>query len=91
MTGLEALKIINERSKKTKVVIMTGSYFDEDMIRQVEENAYAFIEKPFEISHILELAKNVEVTLTERSDKTDAKSSKHPKISRQRIGTECIL
>ena len=28
MNGLDALKIIKEKSKKTKVVIMSGRYFD---------------------------------------------------------------
>jgi DNA-binding NtrC family response regulator len=62
MTGLEALKIIKERSEKTKVVIMSESYFDldEDIKKQIDESAYAFIAKPFELSQIMELIKCAE-------------------------------
>lgn len=56
MTGLEAMKIINERSPNTKVVIMSGSSLDEEMKEQIEELAYAFIEKPFGLSDIREVA-----------------------------------
>ena len=60
MTGLEALKIIKEQSGKTKVVIMSGDYFNEDTKKQIEENAYAFIEKPFELSQVIEVVKNAD-------------------------------
>lgn len=63
MTGLEALKIIKEQSEKTKVVIMSGDYFNEDIKKQIEENAYAFIEKPFELSQIVEVVKNADAAL----------------------------
>ena len=52
MTGLEAMKIINERSPDTKVAIMSGSFMDEAMKEQIVDHAYAFIEKPFNLSHI---------------------------------------
>lgn len=57
MTGLEALKIIKKQSEKTKVVIMSGNYFDEGIKKQIEESAYAFIEKPFKLSQIMEVIK----------------------------------
>jgi len=57
MTGLEALKIIKEQSEKTKVVIMSGDYFSEYIKEQIEENAYAFIKKPFKLSQIMEVIK----------------------------------
>ena len=56
MTGLEAMKIINERSPSTKVVIMSGSSLDEEMKDQIEDLAYAFIEKPFGLSDIRDVA-----------------------------------
>jgi two-component system response regulator HydG len=63
MTGLDAMKIINELSPKTKVAIMTGSCLDEVMKEQVDDFAYAFIEKPFGLSDIEEVAERVAVSL----------------------------
>lgn len=80
MNGLEALKIIKEKSKKTKVVIMSGSYFDEDMQKQVEETAYAFIEKPFELKQILDVVKNNEVFQALRSPQAGANTSNYPNV-----------
>jgi DNA-binding NtrC family response regulator len=66
MTGLDALKIIKELSPLTKVTIMTGNFLDETMTRQIEETAYAFIEKPFELLHIQEVVDRVATTLIEQ-------------------------
>ena len=66
MTGLDALKIIKELSPITKVAIMTGNFLDETMTRQIEETAYALIEKPFELLHIQEVVKRVATTLIEQ-------------------------
>ena len=63
MTGLDAMKIINERSPNTKVAIMTGTPLDGAMKEQVEDFAYTFIEKPFSLSDIEEVADRVAVTL----------------------------
>ena len=56
MTGLDAMKIINERSPNTKVAIMTGTLLDKAMKKQVDDFAYAFIEKPISVSDIEEVA-----------------------------------
>jgi len=61
MTGLDALKIIKKLSPITKVTIMTGNFLDETMTRQIEETAYAFIEKPFELLHIQEVVNRVQL------------------------------
>jgi DNA-binding NtrC family response regulator len=66
MTGLDALKIIKELSPITKVAIMTGNHLDEAMTRQIDEAAYAFIEKPFELLHIKEVVDRVAATLIEQ-------------------------
>ena len=66
MTGLDALKIIKKLSPITKVTIMTGNFLDETMTRQIEETAYAFIEKPFELLHIQEVVNRVATTLIEQ-------------------------
>ena len=63
MTGLDAMKIIKELSPITKVTIMTGNLLDEAMVRQIDEAAYAFIEKPFSLSDIEEIAERVAVAL----------------------------
>lgn len=60
MNGLDAMKIINELSSNTKVAIMTGSHLEEAMKKEIEDIAFAFIEKPFEISHIKEIAKRAD-------------------------------
>ena len=63
MTGLDAMKIINERSPNTKVAIMSWSFEDEVMKGKVEDLAYAFIKKPFSLSHIREVAVRATATL----------------------------
>ena len=63
MTGLDAMKIICERSPNTKVAIMTGTLLDEAMKEQVEDFAYTFIEKPFSLSDIGKVVDRVSVTL----------------------------
>jgi len=52
MTGLDAMKIINELSPNTKVAIMTANLLNEAMKQQVDDYAYTFIEKPFALSDI---------------------------------------
>ena len=61
MTGLDAMKIIHERSPNTKVAIMSGSFMDEAMKGQIEDLAYAFIEKPFDFLHIIGVAERAAV------------------------------
>ena len=63
MTGLEAMKIINELSPETKVAIMSASFLDEAMKEQIDNFAYAFIEKPFDLSDIKEVAEKAAVAL----------------------------
>ncbi len=59
MTGLDAMKIINELSPNTKVVIMTGNLLNDAMKKQVDDYAYSFIEKPFALSDIESVAERV--------------------------------
>ena len=66
MNGLEAMKIISEISPKTKVAIMTGSSPDETMKMIIDDLAYEFIEKPFELSRIREIASSIDVSLMEQ-------------------------
>ena len=68
MTGLEAAKIIKKRSENTKVVILSGDYFDEGIKKQIEESASAFIGKPFKLSQIMEIIKYTAGNLPELND-----------------------
>ena len=63
MTGLDAMKIINEQSPKTKVAFMTGTLLDEAMKEQVDNHAYTFIEKPFALSDIEGVVERVTAAL----------------------------
>ena len=65
MTGLDAMKIINEQSPKTKVAFMTGSLLDEAMKEQVDNYAYTFIEKPFALSDIEGVVERVTAALNQ--------------------------
>jgi len=65
MTGLDAMKIINELSPTTKVALMTGAHLNEAMERKIEDTAYAFIQKPFELIHIKEVVDRVAATSIE--------------------------
>jgi DNA-binding NtrC family response regulator len=68
MNGMEAMKIIKELSPSTKVAIMSGGYLCEDMKRQIAEGALEFIEKPFDLSRIREIANRVAAALTGKSN-----------------------
>ena len=63
MTGLDAMKIINELSPNTKVVIMTATILNDAMKQQVDDYAYTFLEKPFDLSDIEGVAERVAVAL----------------------------
>jgi len=65
MTGLDAMKIINELSPNTKVAIMTGNLLNEAMKQQVDDYAYTFLEKPFALSDIEGVAERVAVSLNQ--------------------------
>jgi len=65
MTGLDAMKIINELSPNTKVAIMTGNLLNEAMKEQVDDYAYTFIEKPFGLSDIEGVVERAKVSLNQ--------------------------
>jgi len=65
MTGLDAMKIINEQSPKTKVAFMTGTLLNEAMKEQVDDYAYSFIEKPFGLSDIEGVVERATATLNQ--------------------------
>ena len=63
ITGLEAMKIINERSPSTKVAIMSGSLMDEVLMAQIQDHAFAYIEKPFDLKDISCVAERAAVAV----------------------------
>ena len=65
MTGLDAMKIINELSPNTKVAIMTGNLLNKSMKKQVDDYAYSFIEKPFVLSDIEGVVERATATLNQ--------------------------
>jgi DNA-binding NtrC family response regulator len=65
MTGLDAMKIINELSPNTKVAIMTGAPLNEAMKEQIDDYAYTFIEKPFALSDIESVVERATVALNQ--------------------------
>jgi len=65
MTGLVAMKIINELSPNTKVVIMTATILNDAMKQQVDDYAYTFIEKPFALSDIEGVVERATVALNQ--------------------------
>jgi len=52
MTGFEVMKKINERFPETKVAIMSANNIDDVKMAQIDRNAYAFIEKPIDLSDL---------------------------------------
>ncbi|MHB8890284.1 MAG: response regulator [Acidobacteriaceae bacterium] len=56
INGLEVMKKIKEISPRTKVVIMTAGAMDAGMRSAIEEGAFHFIEKPFDLSEVIAVA-----------------------------------
>lgn len=54
--GLGVMQVIRERSPKTKVIIITGCYIDEQISEGLKTADY-FITKPFDIHQVRRLAK----------------------------------
>ena len=65
MTGLDAMKIINEQFPNTKIAIMTGTLLNKALKKQVDDYAYTFIEKPFALSDIAGVVERATVGLNQ--------------------------
>jgi len=59
LDGIEVLKRITEISPKTKVVMMTAGNVTSSMQKIIEEYAYMFLSKPFDLFQVRMLAKNI--------------------------------
>lgn len=54
--GLDIMKQIKETSPQTKVVIMTAYHISGDMKKEIEDNAFHFVGKPFDLAQIKTIA-----------------------------------
>ncbi|MEW6117745.1 MAG: response regulator [Nitrospirota bacterium] len=55
--GFDIMQKIKELSPRTKVVIMTGSEISAEERKAIDEEAYSFISKPFELSYVRDVVK----------------------------------
>jgi DNA-binding NtrC family response regulator len=59
MDGIKVLEKIKEISPKTKVVIMTAGVVNNEMQGVIENSAYMFITKPFDLLQVKMIMKRV--------------------------------
>lgn len=52
MNGLDIMEHIHAMSPKTKVVIMTAEYLDDDIKEKIDSGAFLFIPKPIELDTV---------------------------------------
>ena len=52
MNGLDIMNILKEVSPATKIIIMTASEVDDEMLRSIKEKANLFLTKPFDIFRV---------------------------------------
>ncbi len=52
MNGLDIMKKVKKSSPATKIVIMTATEVDEDMLSSIQENANLLLSKPFDLDRI---------------------------------------
>ncbi|RJQ13283.1 MAG: response regulator [Nitrospiraceae bacterium] len=70
--GLYLMKKIKRFSSETKVVIMTAHPLSDDLRKEVEDNAFNFISKPFDLSHIKAIA---ELALGKDGSRNESRAS----------------
>ncbi len=52
MNGLDIMKTVKKASPATKIVILTGSEVDAEMMKSIQENAHLLVAKPFDLDQI---------------------------------------
>lgn len=57
MNGLEAFRKIREIDRKTKVILMTAYYEEEELKTALDEGVYQTVHKPVEVARLIELVK----------------------------------
>ncbi len=51
-SGVEVLKMVRQLAPKTKVIMMTGGVVEDSAMKQIRENAYLFLSKPFDLFRV---------------------------------------
>lgn len=56
--GLDLMKRAKQSSPKTKVVMMTSYELDDSERKEIQENAYSFVPKPFDLVQLREVVES---------------------------------
>jgi DNA-binding NtrC family response regulator len=59
MNGLDIMKSVKEVSPATKIIIMTASVVDAEMMRSIEENATLLLPKPFDLDRVKSFVEHI--------------------------------
>lgn len=59
INGLEVMKKIKIMSPETKVVIMTANHVTDEVKREIQNTAYGFLSKPFDLSQIKTISEEI--------------------------------
>jgi DNA-binding NtrC family response regulator len=92
MSGLDIMEKIHAMSPKTKVVIMTAEYLEDDLKDKVESGAFLFIPKPIELDTVKafidkELSSNGDYSYTTGDNEDEKKNEKRETERRPDAGT----
>ncbi len=52
MLGLDIMKIVKKTAPATKIIMMTASELDNEMLKTIRENACSFLSKPFDLFQV---------------------------------------
>ncbi len=67
LNGLDLLERIREVSPRTTVSVMTGALVDDEVRRKIEEHAFGFLAKPFDIFALKEITRQAMEKVEEES------------------------
>ena len=59
MSGLDIMKTVKKVSPTTKIIIMTGSLVDADMMKSIEEHADLLLPKPFDLDRVKSFVEHI--------------------------------
>jgi DNA-binding NtrC family response regulator len=52
MVGLDIANIVKKTAPATKIIVMTASEVDNDIMQTIQENAFSFLSKPFDLIQV---------------------------------------
>jgi len=55
--GIELMKTFRSQQKLTQIIIISGASVEEDLKRAINNNIYAYIDKPVDLDELLEIIK----------------------------------